>query len=310
MTISQSLETFHGLPVRDFKEPGDISDLTAVAPRVRSEYDDKQTLTDYLALLLAEPGANDIRALVLGLWTVNGEAVDATPDKTIAYLVANRQRLPNLEALFVGDITFDEFEISWIHNGDMSALWSAFPKLTEFGVRGGQGLSLGKVSHNALKKLVVETGGLPGAVTRQALESNAPIEHLELWLGVEDYGLSTTIDDLTELLEGRLFPGLKTLALRNSDFADDIAERIAVSELLDRIEHLDLSLGTLQDRGAEALIASGRLGHLKSLNIEHHYLSPAVQARLAAATPNLIADAPETPDDWDGEPHYYVSVAE
>jgi hypothetical protein len=310
MTISQSLETFHGLPVKDFKKPGDISDLAAVAPRVRSEYDDKQTLIDYLALLLAEPGASEIRALVLGMWTKDGEVVDATPDTTIAWLVANRQRLPNLEALFVGDITYDEFEISWINNGDMSALWAAFPKLSEFGVRGGQGLSLGKISHNALRKLVVETGGLPGSVARQALEANAPIEHLELWLGVEDYGLSTTIEDLTELLEGRLFPELKTLALRNSDMAEDIASHLAVTELLERIEHLDLSLGTLRDRGAEALIASGRLGHLKSLNIEHHYLSPAVQAKLAAATPNLIADAPETPDDWDGEPHYYVSVAE
>jgi hypothetical protein len=310
MTISQNLETFHGLPVKDFKQAGDLPDLAGVAPRVRCTFDEKQTLTDFLGLLLAEPGAGEITALVLGLWAENGELYEVTPDKVIAYLVANKNRLPKLEALFVGDITYEENEISWIHNGDLSALWTAFPKLQEFGVRGGNGLSLGRVNHDALKKLTVETGGLPAEVARQALEANAPLEHFELWFGSDDYGLTTGIDDLTELLEGRLFPDLKVLALRNCNFADEIAERLAVSELLERIDHLDLSLGTLQDRGAEALIASGRLGHLKSLDIHHHYLSPEIRQRLAAATPNLIADEAETPDEWDGNKHYYVSVAE
>jgi Leucine Rich repeat len=107
-----------------------------------------------------------------------------------------------------------------------------------------------------------------------------------------------------------LFPKLQTLALRNSNFADEIAKHLARSPLLDRIDHLDLSMGTLSDEGASALAASGKLGRLKSLNIEHHYVSDEVRAKLAAATPNLIADEAEVADSWDGKTHYYVSVSE
>jgi hypothetical protein len=233
--ISENLREFHGLPVQDFKEPGAIKNLSAVAPRLRCEYDDEHTLSDYVNMLLAEPGVGGLKALVLGLWTEDGDASEANPREAIELLVSNKAQLPALEALFIGDIISEENEISWIRNGDMSPLWSAFPNLTTFGVRGTNGLRLGKINHPRLKTLTVETGGLPAAVTREALDANAPIEHFELWFGVDEYGLSTGIADLEALFAGRLFPNLKSLALRNADFADAIAQRLATAPVLDRI---------------------------------------------------------------------------
>lgn len=310
MTLYDNLEEFHGLSVQDFKIAGDIDDLASVVPRLRCGYDDDGTLSDYLTELLEEPNAGAIRALVLGIWAENGESINATPQEAVEFLVMQKDKLPNLEALFVGDIVSEENEISWIQNSDMSAIWSAFPKLEEFGVRGSNGLRLGKINHRALRKLVVESGGMPAALVQEVLDANAPLEHLELWLGAEGYGASTSLRDFAELLAGRLFPKLKTLALRNSEFTTEIAVALASAPILERLEHLDLSMGTLRDEGAEALAASGRIAHLKSLDITHHYLSEEVQTRLAAATPNLIAGAAETPDEWDGELSYYVSVSE
>lgn len=310
MALYENLTSFHGLTVLDFKQAGDIPDLSTTAPRIRCEYDDPAGLPDHLTALLDEPGADTIQALVLGLWAENGEIMDVTPREAIELLVTSKDRLPALKALFVGDIISEENEISWIQNTDMSAIWSAFPKLETFGVRGGNGLRLGKINHRTLRKLVVETGGMPATLAHEALEASAPLEHFELWLGDEGYGLTTRLSDFDDLFAGRLFPGLKTLALRNCDFADEIAVQLAAGPLLERIEHLDLSMGTLRDQGAEALAASGRIGHLKSLDIRHHYISDDVLKKLAAATPNLIADKAQKPHEWRGELSYYVSVSE
>ena len=79
---------------------------------------------------------------------------------------------------------------------------------------------------------------------------------------------------------------------------------------MERIEILDLSLGTLSDRGAAHLVQSGKLAGLHSLDVTHHYLSDAMVAKLRDATPNLIAEDPQEPDSWNDEDHYYIAVSE
>lgn len=310
MTIHESLTEFHGREIKDFRAPGDVGDFANAAVRVRCEYDDEQTIGDYLAQLLEQPGADAIEALVIGLWSENGEAFEVTPQVGIELLVSRREKLPNLKALFVGDIVSEENEMSWINQGDMSAIWGAFPKLERFAARGGNGLRLGKINHRALKSLAIQTGGMPAPLLREALDADAPLEHLELWLGSEDYGGNTSVADLHGLLDGRLFPSLRSLGLRNSEYSDEIAEALAASAIIDRIETLDLSLGTLSDRGARALAQSGKLGGLRKLDVSHHYLSPEAQAELAAATPNLIAEDRQEADRDGDDVYYFVAVSE
>jgi hypothetical protein len=310
MSIYENLKSFAGLPVVEFKKSGDIKDFSSVAPRVRCEYDNKETLDELLAVLLDQPGAANITALVLGAWMENGESYDVDPGKAIEYLVARKDRLSGLKALFIGDIISEENEISWIGQTDIAPIWGNFPELEEIGVRGSNGLRLSRINHAKLRKLVVQAGGLPKVVVHDALEANAPLEHLELWLGTDDYGGDSSNADLEPLMSGKLFPQLKSLGLCNSVYSDAIAERLATSPLLDRIAVLDLSRGTLTDKGAKALIASGKLGRLESLNIAHHYVSEAMVAELKRAVPNLDATDHQEAEDYDGEAQYYVAVSE
>ena len=93
--------------------------------------------------------------------------------------------------------------------------------------------------------------------------------------------------------------------------ADEVATAVAKAPVLERIEVLDLSLGTLGDVGGEALLNSPLVTKLKRLDLSHHYLSEAVQQRLAALPVEEIMEDEQTPDDWgDGELHRYVAVSE
>lgn len=310
MTIHGNLETFAGKRVVDFKKKGDVRDFATTAPRLRCAYDEDHELRDLLALLLDEPGVAATEALVFGLWAEGGETYEVSPKAAIEMLVAKKAQLPAIKALFFGDIISEENEISWIEQGDYAAIWGAFPALEHFVARGGNGLQLGKINHDRLHTVVIETGGLPKTVVREVLAANAPIRHLELWIGEENYGADTSVEDFRDLFAGKLFPQLHTLGLRNSTYSDAIAEALASAPILDRIQVLDLSMGTLTDRGARALIGSVKLGGLANLVISHHYVSPAVVDELRAATPHLVADEPQEAEEWDGKLQYYIAVGE
>ncbi len=57
----------------------------------------------------------------------------------------------------MGDITYEECEVSWINQADMSPLLAAYPQLEVFRVRGGTGLAFSKIKHAHLTELGVET---------------------------------------------------------------------------------------------------------------------------------------------------------
>lgn len=309
MGIYQNIEKLNGKPVIELEDALAQGDLKSVAVLLRCEYGEPETLSEKLLSLLSHADIASLDALVFGMWMEDDEAVDVSPDPVVELLVTNKDKLPNLTHIFFGDITAEENEISWITQGDMSAIWGAFPKLTYFTARGGNGLQLGKINHPKLTYLAVETGGMPAPLAREALNANAPLEHFELWLGSDEYGDTTSVSDFTDLIQGKLFPNLKVLALRNCEYTDDLVEALATSPILGRVEKLDLSLGTLTDRGARALIAGGQLSNI-DLDISHHYVTKEVEEELRAAAKSLKADDREVPDTWDGEDHYYVAVSE
>ena len=268
--IQENLETFVGKRVVDFDPEEGIAAPREVVYRIRTEYDGPE-IGELLGELLADPRVGEIPALVIGLFASD---VDTDSQEVVRLLTSHRDRLPNLRALFLGDITSEEQEISWIQQSDLSPLWRAFPQLEHLQVRGGEHLDLGSVRHDHLRVLILESGGLPATVVRQVARAELPrLEHLELWLGTDNYGGDSTIQDLAPILADR-FPALRTLGLRDSEHADQIAIEVAASPVLDRIEVLDLSLGTLSDVGAAALLASPRVARLKKLDLHHHYVSP------------------------------------
>lgn len=191
-------------------------------------------------------------------------------------------------------------------------MWEALPALEELRIRGGEGLSLGQVRHRCLKTLVIQTGGLPASVLHEIAAADLPqLEHLELWLGEENYGWDGSVEDIKGLLEPGKFPKLTYLGLRDSEIADDIAKVAARAPLLEQLNILDLSMGTLSDEGAHALAESELVKTLVLLDISHHYVSDEGLAALNRLGIQVNAAGLQKEDIFlDGEVYRYIAVSE
>lgn len=319
MTIGGHLEKLYGLPAFSFPGPsGTTAELPgpdAVAWRVATDsYDAEEAWKAAFARFCDQVDTTRVRALIVGAWE---DAYDSDPSEVIEALLAARDRLPALRALFLGDITFEECEISWINQTDVTPLLAGFPALEEFAVRGGQGLRFPALRHDALRTLTMETGGLPVDVVRGVGASELPsLEHLDLWLGTSWYGADSEATDLEPILSGARLPRLRHLALRNSEIQDEVAAAVASAPVVARLEALDLSMGTLSDEGAVALLGGQPLTHLKKLDLHHNYLSEPLRQRLretlepAGVEVDLDQDDADWDEDDDGTVHRYVSVGE
>jgi hypothetical protein len=302
-------ESFGGLPTRDFDPTGELpEDVSAFAWRVEA-IDHGASPKVFAAKLaaLAERGGDEVRALVLGAWGFGG----AFP---LHALLDVAPRLSGLRAVYLADLVPEESEISWIEHGDITPLFAAFPGLEVLRVRGGTGLRLDPFRHDALRALVCESGGLPAGVVTAIGSSVLPaLELLELWLGVEDYGGDSTMDDLDGVFEGAGLPALTVLGLCNSPRTDAIAARVVDAPVTARLDVLDLSLGTLGEEGVEALIAGrAALSHLSRLDLHHHFVPAEACARLVDALPGVEVDLSERqrPIAWAAPHSRFTAVSE
>lgn len=311
MTINEHTTHFAGKPVVDWDPATGIQDPAGTIYRVALGYDeaDEQVWNDNFALFLDDPASSQVVGIVVGAWEEPYEADGS--QLVVEALVAARDRLPNLRAIFLGDMTYEECEISWIVQTDVSPLFAAYPALEHFCVRGATGLSLGAPQHDQLLSLTVQSGGLDAEIVRVVCAARLPaLEHLELWLGTENYGANTTVEDLAPILGGALFPKLRYLGLRDSEIADEIAAALAQAPVLERIRVLDLSLGTLSDAGAAALLASPALARLEKLDIHYHYCSQELVAQLQSLGIEVDASDAREDEEDDGEVWRYVAVSE
>ena len=301
--ISRNAGTFIGKRVVDYDpEKPAKSD---VVYRFRSDWEDRDLIPN-LEHFLELPAALEANALVIGAW--QGDDSSMAPDEAIAALVEHQKRLPKLAALYLGDITQEENEMSWINQTDLSPLLQAFPSLQLLRTRGGEGLKINTPEHAHLRGLAMETGGMDVGVVRSVGMSQFPnLEYLELWLGTQDYGANATVEDLQPILSGRLFPKLKYLGLRNSEMADQVAAVVVNSPLVQRIETLDLSLGVLTDEGAQALLKLSS-PTLKKLNLHYNYISADLIKQLKALPFTVDASKPSDMEE-DGE-WRFVAVGE
>lgn len=304
--LGENLTTFFGKPVQDFSGSELAWDFAGAVPRFRQEYDSGDDIVEMIGAYAALPGAEATEALVIGCWE-SGES----PQAIVEALVAYADRFPELQALFLGDIVAEESEMSWINQTDLSALWPAFPRLEHAQIRGSNDLSLGRLASASLTTLIIESGGLPLRVIREALAAEAPqLRHLELWLGSESYGSDSGPADFAALFAGGLFPKLRTLALRNCEYADRLAAAVAEAPVLARIDTLDLSLGNLTDEGAAALVRSTAVRRLSRLDLHHHFLGDAMMERLRHLGPAVdLSDRCEE-DRYGGEVYRNIAVSE
>ncbi|HEX7640372.1 MAG TPA: STM4015 family protein, partial [Burkholderiaceae bacterium] len=257
MTISQATETFFGKPIRHWS-PGDPAPADAgVAWRLAFDHDDDTSMVERLEQFLQAADPAGVTALVFGDWE---DSYDAPPEAVLDLLCRRAADLPALRALFVGDMTYEECEISWIKQADYTWVLEAFPALQVLRIRGSDGLVLpADAAHAQLRELVIECGGLPKSVLERLAGARLPaLERLELWLGTDEYGFDGDLDDVRAAVDALRSPRLRELALRDAEIADEVAAWLAGEDWVAQLSVLDLSLGTLGDAGAQALLASPR----------------------------------------------------
>ncbi len=297
--FGKNVKTFAGKKVAEYDPDKKPTKSGKTIYRFLSNWEE-DNLEPYLEHFCTSDAAPEATGIVIGNW--GGEDSSGSPDFVVEMLVKNSARLSNLVAIFMGDITSEENEMSWINQTDLSPLLQAFPNLQLLRTRGGQELAFKKPAHKNLRALAIETGGLSVSVVRSICKSKFPnLEHLEIWLGTDNYGATSSIQDLQPILSGKLFPKLKYLGLRNCDYVDDIAAVIVNSPITERIETLDLSLGTLTDEGGQALLSLPEEGSLKKVNLHYNYMSAATIKKLNAKKLSIETsqgDADQSDDEW------------
>jgi uncharacterized protein (TIGR02996 family) len=302
------------LAKKDFEQVAQIDAPHGMilAATVRSpEYDWSGTVPNtVLAALVKSPAARLLRALNIGM--IDHE-YPVTLEKAIAS-ITKAGKLESLRELFIGDFEYpDESEISWVDVGSIAKVLPVVPKLRALTVRGAA-IGLGKLEHDTLESLTIETGGLPRQAVASLGKCRLPkLRRMEVWFGRDEYGGNGNVGQLKGLFAGTGLPALEHLGLRNCEFADDLAAALAKSKILPRVRSVDLSMGTLHGPGAEAIVKNAaKFQHLESLDLDENYIPDDHCARLSEALGKIVnIGSQEAPDDWgDGELHYYTSVGE
>jgi hypothetical protein len=309
--ISEHSTEWLGYPVKLFNaevsEKG-VKDHANTIYRLALDWDADADFPTLFSCFLSNPSSAQTPAIIIGQF--HGDDPGQGSEDVVQLLVSAQAKLPNLRGIFIGDLLSEENEISWIVQTDVSPLLLAYPNLEHLRLRGTGELSLGgRLAHDKLKSLVIETGGLPPRLFEEVLASQLPaLEFLELWLGTPAYGGDVSVQDLPPLLSGKLFPALRHLGLRDSEIVDEIAAALVSASILSQLDSLDLSLGTLSDVGGQILLDNPALKRLKRLDLHRHYLSKEMMASLTRAFPGVNVDDPQgsekSPDDR------YVAVSE
>ena len=268
-------------------------------------------LGQVLGSLLAHPAAKLLQKLIVP-YNMDDDGVYFEP--IIAKLA--EVGAPELRELRLGEFQIAgpggvqngyDYDISWSSLGDASALWRAVPKLERLRIQAGLGGTasggasevIGDFDLPNLKWLEVVTGGMNQACLQSFANAKLPaLEHMDLWLGSDNYGASGTAEDLQPIFDGSGFPKLQHLGIMNSELGDAFAEALAASKILPQLRELDLSYGTLGDEGAEALAAhADRFRHLAKLDVSANCLTEAGEVQIGKLCAHAITGEQKDDDE-------------
>ncbi|NME69445.1 STM4015 family protein [Flammeovirga aprica] len=273
--------------------------------------EEEQTFIDLIDAFLDDPKLKDVVGLCIGAWPC---AYDSSCDSIIKKIIEEKEKLQQLEAIFVGDMDYEECEISWIQQTNLNSIFTHFPNLKMLQIRGSEGLELGKINHQNLETLVLHSGGLPKNVLHDISNANLPkLKHLELWLGTSDYGFGGDVKtDVAPLLEDGKFPSLFHLGLQNAENAVDVVQLIAKTPLQKTILSLDLSMGTLVDKDAAPLLDAPCMPQLCYLNLNSNFLTTEIGQQIKGKFPHIELKTGEqkVAEVYGDEVYRYVDVSE
>ena len=250
--------------------------------------------------ILADPEFPDLTELIIGDW---GGSWEEDCQKIIDGITKQAERFSHIESLFIGDMGWEECEVSWIMQGNYSGLWEAMPQLKSLAIKGSTDLVLGQICHENLESLTIICGGLPESVIREIQNAKLPnLKKLLLYIGVEYYGFDGNADTVKELLEQGDFPKLSYLGITDSEIQDELTQVVLDSKYMGQIQTLDLSNGTLTDQGGALLLERlPAYPNIKKLDVHYHYMSDQMAEELEKLPMEVDVSEGEEPEEYDGE---------
>ena len=106
-------------------------------------------------------------------------------------------------------------------------------------------------------------------------------------------------------------PCLEYLGLADSEIQDEVAEIVLDSKFMGRIHTLNLSMGTLTDKGGALLLEKlPSWPNLKKLDLHYHYLSPEMEQKLAGLSMEVDVSERNQPDEYNGELYMSAMMTE
>ena len=134
--------------------------------------------------ILADPDFPGLTGLVIGDW---GDTWEDSCQEILDGITENKEKFSHIEELFIGDMDYEECEVSWIIQGNYSKLWAAMPQLKALTIKGSTDLELGEICHEGLESLTIICGGR-GYDKRTAGKSGFPRSYLFGHRGQRDTG--------------------------------------------------------------------------------------------------------------------------
>lgn len=269
----------------------------------------KKDAKTMIAEILEDPKLPELEEIIIGCW---GEAWDNDAQAIVDGMVENKDKFSHIKSFFIGDMEYDECEVSWIEQADYSKLWEALPQLEKLIIKGSNNLSLGKIKHENLKSLEIICGGLPKEVLQSIGEAELPeLRNLLLYIGVEDYGFDGDVSDIESMLTKSDFAKLEVLGIMDSEIQDEITEVVVKSKYMKQIEALDLSMGSLSDEGGEILLKElPGYENIKAVNLEYHFMSDAMMKKLKGLSIDVNVEDQQEDDEYDGEIYRWPMLTE
>lgn len=274
------------------------------------DYDENgKSAETLIAEIMEDEEFPQIEELIIGCW---GGAWEDSCQPIIDGMVQNKEKFAHIKSLFMGDMDYEDCEVSWIIQGNYSKLWEALPNLKELTIKGSMELVLGEICHENLESLEIICGGLGSDVIEQIANAKLPnLKKLNLYLGSDGYGFDGDEKTIQDLLEKTDFTKLEYLGINDSEIQDEVTEVILASKYMDRITTLDLSNGTLSDKGGQLLLETlPKYPNITTVDLHFHYLSDEMMEKLEALPISIDLDEQNEADEDDGEVYRYAMLTE
>ena len=253
-----------------------------------------------LERILQDKELPQIEELIIGYW---GDSWDDSCQEILDGMIENKEKFAHIKKLFVGDMEYDECEVSWIVQGNYTELLKALPNLKGLTIKGSQELELGEICHENLESLEIICGGLPSSVIEDIAKAKLPnLKKLNLYLGDSNYGFDGEIEPIKNLLQVSDFPKLEYLGLNDSEIQDEVVEEVLRSKYMAQVSELDFSNGTLSDKGGQMLLETlPKFPNITKVNLEYHYLSDEMMEKLEQLPIEINMYEQNEADEYDGE---------